>query len=200
MKYNLHQLALVAGISLTTTLAAPTAEQQLTSNRYSDRVMLMPVCAPGSPKCDPEQNGTNLYGYVTNGASLNGTSFNGVNQNGANLNGTGWNQLTVTTANLKEMAVREIGLEGGQLVFHVHPNGTNLNGYAVNSLMPNGGFQNGTSFNGGGLSMNGVSLNGTGWTQLTVTTANLKEMSVREIGLEGGQLVLHLRGANPVRR
>ncbi|NJM28262.1 MAG: hypothetical protein HC856_08695 [Pseudanabaena sp. RU_4_16] len=48
--------------------------------------------------------------------------------------------------------------------------------------------------------MNGVGLNGTGWTQLTVTTANLKEMSVREIGLEGGQLVLHLRRVNSARR
>jgi uncharacterized protein YjbI with pentapeptide repeats len=123
MKCHLNQLVLAAGLCLITILAAPMAEKPLASNGYSDRVSLRRACPSSS--CDPGTgNGINLNGVSLNGASLNGlfqngTSFNGVNQNGANLNGTGWTQLTVTTAHLKEMPVQQIGLEGGQLVFHL---------------------------------------------------------------------------------
>jgi uncharacterized protein YjbI with pentapeptide repeats len=130
MKCNLHQLALAAGICLTTILAAPMAEKPLASSRYSNRVSLSRGCPTGS--CDPgSNNGTSFNGFTINGTNLNGTSFNGsglgmngvslngASLNGANLNGTGWTQLTVTTANLKEMPVQEMHLEGGQLVFHL---------------------------------------------------------------------------------
>jgi uncharacterized protein YjbI with pentapeptide repeats len=135
MKFNLHLLFLSAGICLTTILAAPMAEKPLASDRYSANVSLSRGCPTGS--CDPgSANGTSFNGFTINGTNLNGTNLNGqglgmngvslnganlngANLNGANLNGTGWTQLTVTAANLKEMPVQEISLEGGQLVFHL---------------------------------------------------------------------------------